>query len=656
MTTIDATPARITTGETLRLLRRALRYTAPVRRQLAVKVAFTVASLVPLLLLPWPLKILVDHVIEAAPIATVRRPYPFFVRPFTDRLIGASTDTILVWTIAAQAVLLLLVGAFGTQGRDRSTANSFLAAGQDTATTTENESNAGFSLVGGLLGMIDVWWTMRLTQALNHRYRTQIFAHVLRLPMRTFDDARIGDTVYRVLFDSASITNVCYRLILTPIVAPLGLLLSAGVIWLVFGDQPLLVWSAVAFLPLALLVTLPFAAAVRRTGEQSRIAGAATTATVEENLANVAAVQSLGMAETERQRFARDSWRSFGRFRRFAVLALGTFLVALVPAIIVGSRGFLYIVNLVIDERLTVGDVPLLFAYFLGIMTSAVDIGALWIAVQGSAPGLRRAFQLLDLAAEEDRPGARALGRLRSGITVERASFTHDDGRVALRDVDLEVRVGELVALVGPAGAGKTTLASVVAGFIVPQAGRVLADGTDVAAGTRDSLRAQVGFVFQETAVFDGTIADNIRLGRPDAGELEVRRAAALAGVDEFVSALPDGYSTRVGTAGARLSVGQRQRVAIARAFVRDPTVLILDEPTAALDSETERRLLGSLAETKRDRAVLVVSHRLSTARIADRIVFLSDGRVVEHGTHEELASRPGGAYRRYLELQRGAA
>jgi ABC-type multidrug transport system fused ATPase/permease subunit len=214
-----------------------------------------------------------------------------------------------------------------------------------------------------------------------------------------------------------------------------------------------------------------------------------------------------------------------------------------------------------------------------------------------------------------------------------------------------------VTAIVGPAGAGKTTLAWLLPRFLRPTRGRVLFDGEDVAGASLASLRRQVAFVFQETQLFDASVEENLRIGRPDATEAELERAAAIAGADGFIRALPDGWRTRLGRAGGTLSVGQKQRLAIARALVRDAPILILDEPTSALDPETERQLVASLREAARSRLVLVIAHRLSTVRAAQQILFLDEGRVVERGTHAELMARPGGAYRRFVELQtRGAA
>ena len=232
-----------------------------------------------------------------------------------------------------------------------------------------------------------------------------------------------------------------------------------------------------------------------------------------------------------------------------------------------------------------------------------------------------------------------------------------DSGTPALEQVSLEARIGEVVALVGPAGAGKTTLAWTIPRYVEPDSGRVLADGVDAATVTRESLRAQVAFVFQEVSLFDTSVAENIRLGKPDASDSEVERAARMARADDFIRELPDGYATRLGRSGGKLSVGQKQRLAIARALVRDAPVLILDEPTAALDPVTERALVASLHEASRDRIVIVIAHRLSSIRSADRIAFLDRGRIIEQGSHDELMARPGGAYRRFVDLQvRGAA
>lgn len=646
------TEEQITSGETLLLFHRALRYVAPFKLRFAVKAGLTTLSHLPLLLLPWPVKLLIDHVIEQIPLGEKVASYPFFVRPFLQRLQGASPTEILFWIIAAQALLLLLIGAFGIRDEERTETTARLSGGQDTATNTENEANAGFSFAGGLLGLFELRWTLRLTQAFNHHYRLLFFARIQSLPMVALDDERIGDAIYRVMYDTPAITNVCYWLLLAPVVNPLGILLTVGALSLSFGDHPFLVWSALASLPIALISTYPFAAALRRRGERSREAGATTTSTVEEGISNILVVQSLGGQQRERERFDRDSWTSFTRYRSFLLVGIGAFLAAAVPGLIIMTRAYFYVMNLAIEEKISLGDVALLFSYFISVLIYAADLGALWIRVQGSAAGLHRVFFLMDLAAEEDSSGEYPLAPIRKGIQVEDVHFAYDDGKPVLQGVSFEASLGQVTAVVGPAGAGKTTLAYLIPRFVSPQSGRVLIDGINLAGVTRQSLRAQIAFVFQETVLFDGTVEENIRMGKLDASETEIHRAAQVSGADEFIQKLPQGYQTRLGRAGSKLSVGQKQRLSLARALVRDTPILILDEPTSALDPETEKRFLAMLREVSRTRLVLVVTHRLSTAAAADQILFLENGRIVEHGRPDELLSHPSGAYRRYFDLQ----
>jgi ATP-binding cassette, subfamily B, bacterial len=641
----------VTNSETLLLFRRALRYVAPFKWRFAVKLGLMILSLTPLLLLPWPIKILVDHVVGRIPVGEKVAAYPFFVRPFLEPLRDASPTAVLLWVVAAQTFLLVVIGAFGLDGNERSETGAELSGGQDTATTTENAANAGFSPAGGLLGLFEFHWTLRLTQAFNHYYRSRLFARIQSLPMTAFDDERIGDAVYRVMYDTPAITEVSYWLLLIPVVHPLGILLSAWVLWLSFGDHPFLVWSALAFLPLALVCTYPFAAALRHRGERSREAGAAATSTVEEGISNVLAVQGLGGQRREHERFAGDSWAAFTRYRRYLLAGVGAFLAAAVPGLFILTRAFFYVLNLAIEEKISLGDVMLLFSYFMIVLGYAGELGTLWIRVQNSAAGLHRVFFLMDLAAEEEPAGARTLAPVREGLRVEDVHFAYD-GKPVLQGVSFTAHAGQVTALVGPAGAGKTTLASLVPRFLNPQSGHVLIDGTDIAGVTRQSLRAQIAFVFQENILFDDTVEGNIRIGKLDASEAEVHHAAEVAGADEFIQKLPEGYQTRLGRAGAKLSVGQKQRLALARALVRDAPILILDEPTSALDPETERRFLAGLREVSQTRLVLMITHRYSTAAAADQILFLEHGQILEHGHPDDLLSRPGGAYRRYFELQ----
>jgi ABC-type multidrug transport system fused ATPase/permease subunit len=479
-----------------------------------------------------------------------------------------------------------------------------------------------------------------------------VFERIHSLPMRAFDDQRIGDAIYRLMYDTPSITNVCYRLLVTPVAAVLGLLVTVWVVRNTVTTSPGVAWAALAFLPLALLTTLLFGTRVRARALGSRQAGATTTTGIEEGFANILAVQSLGGEAHQRGRFEHESWASFGAFRRLVL----TFILAIgfgaIPAVALTVYAFVRVTDLVIAGVLTSGDFALVFTYYFQIAGYAIALGSLWIQVQGSAAGLARVFELMDWPSEQDAPGARDLPPVRHAVRVDDAHFRYADGTAALRGVSFEARVGEVTALVGPVGSGKTTLVSLLPRFLSPSAGQVRIDGVDVEELTLASLRAGIAFVFQEAVLFDASIEENLRLGRPDASDEQIRQAVQSAGAEDFVSALPEGYRTRLGRAGGKLSGGQKQRLAIARALVRDAGILILDEPTSALDPESEARIVAALHEAARTRVVIVIAHRLSSIRAADSILFLEQGRIVERGTHAQLMGQPGGAYRRFVELQ----
>ncbi len=638
----------------LEALRRVLRYAAPFRARFAVKLAMLIASLLPMVLIPWPGKIVIDHVIEGIPVDPAA--YPFFIRPFTELLLGATPLGILGWTAVLQIALLLLVGAFGASAREQDQADAVLASGYDTQTRSENEANSGFSLSGGLFGWIDFRYTIRLTQDLNHFYRASLFERIHALPMTAFDDERIGDAVYRVMIDTPTITSATHRILLTPIGAPASIAIAAAAMAFTVANQPGLVFAALTMIPVALLASLPFAASMRSRSLASRAAGSVTTSTAEEGLSQVLAVQSLGASQHQRDHFDRDSQSSFGAYRAVVRTSMAAFLLGFVPGSIVVGWAILHATDLVISGTMSRGDFLVIFSYFVQATIAAVTLGSLWFDLQAASAGLERVFFLMDQPSDCDTASARPLPALRRGVRFEAVDYRYRDGTIALQNVSFEARVGELTAVVGPAGSGKTTLAHLFARFLTPTGGSISFDDANARDCTIDSLRAGIAYVFQETFLFDGTIEDNLRLVAPDASEAQLHRALEQARASEFILRLPDGLRTRVGRGGSQLSVGQRQRLAIARALVRDAMILILDEPTSALDPDTEAALVQSLREAGRDRLVLVVAHRLSTIRAANQILFLEEGRLVEGGTHAELLARPGGAYRRFVEESHSGA
>ena len=286
---------------------------------------------------------------------------------------------------------------------------------------------------------------------------------------------------------------------------------------------------------------------------------------------------------------------SFKRFRAYMVM----YLLMLMVQATVGAGLVFYvffdICEAVVEGRMSAGDFSVVYAYFLQLVTNVMGLGAMWFNLQNNVSGMRRVFEVADSTVDADRHGDSGVEQPIRHVGVEHAVFRYPDGTEAVRDVSFDGRVGEVVALVGATGAGKSTLAYLVAGFVQPTDGTIRYDGVDGRELRVDVLRSQVAFVFQEPFVFDDTAAANIRMGNPQASDAELARAAKTAGALDFIEALPDGFQTRLGRAGARLSVGQKQRLAIARGLVSPAPILVLDEPTAALDPETENALVEAL-------------------------------------------------------------
>ena len=648
--------------DVLGVLRRSLAYIKPAWRLFALKFVLMTVSFVPIVVAPLALKILSDHVLLQNSLAEATIAFPPFFQPFVDATMHLSPNGLLLATMALLLALLLLFGA-GSGAAQPTTA--FLAQGEDTATQSENMISAGWSMAGGVWGLADLLCNIRLVQRVTNGLRTRLFGRLTRLPMTVLDDQRIGDGIYRTMYDAPSIQGVCFDLTLMPVISLLGAAASVYVVNYSFGDKvPELVWLAMAILPLTLLFTVPLAGTARRTSQASRGAGSATTNRIEENMANVAAVQSHNADVREREAFGKASRESYRRFRHVVVVNIGIDLLSGLALLSVGVWAFLLVTDQIVAGDLLPGDFLLALGLFFAVAGASSTLGRLWVDFQGNAAGVRRVFFYLDLPTEDAAPLAtRTAPKQVDSVAFEGVGLTYPDGREALRDVSFRAAAGELIAIAGPTGAGKTSLAYMIPGFLAPTVGRVLIGGVDTRDWPVGDLRDAASYVFQEHLLLSGTVYDNLRLGRPNASREEVQRAARLSGAHEFIAALPQGYETVLGRAGEALSVGEKQRLSIARGLLRDTPVLILDEPTAAVDPETEQALVAALTGQAREdagirrphRIVFVIAHRLSTIARADRILFMRDGCIVEQGSHAELMARDGGEYRNFVDLQGGA-
>jgi len=644
----------ISARETLHLLIRTFGYVLPYKGRFLLKILLLIVSQLPVLIAPWPLKILIDHGILGMPVGQSPTPYLPFMHPFMDMLSSRSQSEIVLIVLGVGVLLAMLIGNF--LGRAHTT-NAGLMQGTDTATQTENEANTASSAVGGLFGLMEYRIHLNLTQRLNHYFRSRLFRRVQSLPMTVFDDEKIGDAVYRVMYDTPAITDMCFKATLTPMAGIVQVLLVFYIMSYSYSSVPAIIYGAFAYVPLFFMLAMPYTGAMRRRSESSREAGSDTTATMEEGLGNVLAVQSLGGETREKKRFDRDSKESYRKYRRVIVMGIWYFMSGIPVSLFFTAYVGFVTQGAIIRGEMTIGDYGVLIAYYWQLAYWTWALGTVWFSLQGSVAGLRRVFALIDMQGEMDLTGKETITTVKSAVTMEKAGYTYPDGTHALKNIDFEAGIGEVVALVGPTGAGKTSLAYLIPRFLDASEGCVRIDGRDVKTVKLESLRKQVAFVFQEGTLFADTIDANIRMGKPDATDMEVRQAARIAGADGFIQKLPEGYRTMLGRSGGTLSVGQKQRLSIARGLVQDAPILILDEPTSALDPEMENRLVSALHEAARTRLVVIIAHRLSTIRTADRIWFLQKGEILEQGSHDELMRKENGHYRRFVELQtRGAA
>lgn len=516
-------------------------------------------------------------------------------------------------------------------------------------------TRSGLMLLGAYLGRTVCQFLQRYYShvggwSLVARMRQKTYDHIQKLSLRFFQDKPTGQLMSRMISDTANMETLTAHALPDMLS---NTLLLIGVTVLVFSLNATLACYALIPIPLLIFALFRFNTKIRPALRKVQATLGDLSALVQDNLSGIKEIQLFTQEPHESERVGGSVWKytngMLASLKKTAfyhplfefLTSIGTLLVVWLGARQIMIHGTMEAETLVA------------FILYLGMFyTPVTTLGRIVEEIQTTLAGAERVFEILDTDPDvADSPGASAMPKVKGAIQFDNVSFAYRKDVPVLEHINFAVAPGSSLALVGPTGVGKTTIASLIPRFYDPTAGRVLFDGVDIKTITMESLRSQISLVLQDVFLFNGTVADNILYGAPQADEAAMKRAAEQAHAYEFISQLPEGFDTRIGERGVKLSGGQKQRLAIARAILRDTPILILDEATSAVDSETETEIQAALRELMRGRTTIIIAHRLSTVREADQILVLSDGRIAEIGKHQELL-RKGGLYSKLYHIQ----
>ena len=556
---------------------------------------------------PWPLKVILDNVVGT-------HKAPEWLAPFRSSLMGGHKMELAIVAGIATVVIAAL---------------------------------------GGVASYIDNYYTESVGQWVAHDLRMRVYDHLQHLSLGFYDSHQTGALLSTITDDIKTIQGFASSSTLDILVDLLTIVGMFGImLWLEF-DFALI---AVALAPFLLLFVARLNRAVKRATHEVRHHQSDIVAVVEQGLESIRVVKAFGRQELEESRLYDVSQATVDaalKARRMKSLLSPavTIVVALCTGFVLWRGTVLVLANV-----MTVGALTVFLAYLAKFFKPVQDLAKMSNTLAQTAVAMERVQAIFDTRAMvHERPDAREPGSLKGAITFDHVAFGYDPAIPVLRDVNFNIGPGQMVGVVGATGGGKSTVVGLIPRFYDPGAGRVLIDGIDVREFKLEGLRSQIGFVLQDTVLFRGTVRDNIAYGRPDASEADIIVAAKLANAHEFIVRMPKSYDSLVGERGLTLSGGQRQRIGIARAIIRDAPILILDEPTAALDTESEKLVIDALEQLMKGRTVITIAHRLSTIRDAHKIIVLKDGVVFEEGSHDELVTR-NGFYAELYRVQIGPA
>ncbi len=580
---------------------RVLCYLRPYWKLAVVSVVITGLLTLLGLLSPWPMKILVDN-------ALGNQPLPSF----------------LAYPLGAQAqnryvVVLLVVGA-----------------------------QLGIILVSNGMSVLENYAMTKLDLGMTLDFRGDMFQHAQRLSLAFHDQRRSGMLMYIINSLDNAPTSLITQLL------PLGqnMLTLAGMFWITFQIDRQLALVSLVVVPFLYYSVGYYTRHIQQRLLQVRTMEGDTLSIIHEAMSMLRVIVAFGRENHEYRRLREQGERA--NDARVKLTVRQTLFTLVVETITAAGTGLVlgFGAYHVLQGKLTVGQLLVVMAYIASVYSPLEAISGTIGVLQEQMIGLQMAFNLLDTEPEiRDMPGAVDIQRARGDVSFEGVCFSYKSRTGTLNEISFEAQAGQVIALVGPTGAGKTTLISLLPRFYNPTQGRIMLDGHDISTLSLKSLREQISIVLQEPLLFSGSIAGNIRYGRLEASMEEIVEAAKSANAHDFIMRLPDQYETEVGERGAQLSGGERQRICVARAFLKDAPILILDEPTSAIDSKTEVVILDALDRLMLGRTTFMVAHRLSTIRNADFILVLNRGWLAEQGTHDELLER-GGLYKELHDMQ----